>query len=98
MDEQGQAIDDSDRSLVATYPYKGNGIEAFSTKAVKKEAFVRRMIAMQFRLLMGRELRYRDDERDLYRQLWDVATTSQGDLKAVLRHVALSPTFTRGAP
>jgi len=56
------------------------------------------MIAMQFRLLMGRELRFRDDERDLYRQLWDVATTSQGDLKAVLKHVALSPTFTRGAP
>lgn len=98
MDEQNQPIDDSDRSLVPTYPYKGNGIEAFSTRAVKKEAFVRRMIAMQFRLLMGRELRFRDDERELYRQLWDVATTSQGDLKAVLRHVALSPTFTRGAP
>ncbi len=98
MDEQGQPIDDSDHALVETYPYKGTGIEAFSTKAVKKEAFVRRMIAMQFRLLMGRELRFRDDERDLYRQLWDVATTSQGDLKAVLKHVALSPTFTRGAP
>jgi hypothetical protein len=98
MDEQGQPIDDSDRGLVPTYAYKGSGIEAFSTKAVKKEAFVRRMLAMQFRLLMGRELRYREGERELYRQLWDVATTSQGDLKAVLKHIATSTTFTRGAP
>lgn len=98
VDEQGQAIDDSDRGLVPTYGYKGNGLEAFSTKAVKKESFVRRMLAMQFRLLMGRELRYREDERELYRQLWDVSTTSQGDLKAVLKHIATSTTFTRGAP
>ncbi len=97
-DENGQSIDDSDRSLVATYPYKGNGLEAFSTRAVRKEAFVRRMLAMQFRLLMGRELRYRDDERVLYKQLWDLVAANDGDLKAVLRHIALSPTFTRGAP
>jgi hypothetical protein len=35
MDEQGQPIDDSDRGLVPTYAYKGSGIEAFSTKAVR---------------------------------------------------------------
>jgi hypothetical protein len=98
VDEQGQAIDDSDHALVPTYPYKGQGLEAFSTKAVKKEAFVRRMLAMQFRLLMGREMRYRDDEREVYRQLWDVAATRQGDLKAVIKAVATSPTFTRGTP
>ena len=56
------------------------------------------MVAMQFRLLMGRELRYRDDERVLYKQLWDLVAANNGDLKAVLRHIALSPTFTRGAP
>lgn len=97
LDEHGVMLDDTDHGLVEDYPYKGQGLEAFSTRAVKKESFTRRMIAMQFRLLMGRELRHREDERALYGQLWDVLTTSQGDLKAVLRHVALSPVFTRGA-
>jgi hypothetical protein len=98
IDEQGEAIDDSDRGLVATYPYRGAGLEAFSTRATRKEAFVRRMLAMQFRLLMGREFRYREDERGVYRQLWDVAGATQQDLKAVLKAIALSPAFTRGAP
>jgi hypothetical protein len=95
VDDSGRPLDDSDRGLVATYPYKGQGIEAFSTRAVKKEAFIRRMINTQFKLLMGRELRQRDDERGLYKQLWDTAFANGGDMRTVLRTVALSSTFQR---
>jgi hypothetical protein len=94
-DDAGVVLDDSDRGLVATYPYKGEGIEAFSTRAVKKEAFIRRMINTQFKLLMGRELRQRDDERGLYKQLWDTTFANGGDMRTVLRTVALSNTFQR---
>jgi hypothetical protein len=94
-DAQGAAIDDTDRGLVPTYPYKGQGLEAFATKAVRKEPYVRRMINTQFRLLMGRELRSRDDERDLYKQLWDTTFANGGDLRATLRAIAHSPTFQR---
>jgi hypothetical protein len=97
-DAQGVAIDDSDRELVPSYPYKGNGIEAFSTKAVNKEAFIRRMINAQFKLLMGRDLRHADDERALYKTLWDTSVTAHGDLKSILKAVALSDTFQRKAP
>lgn len=95
VDDQGAPLDDSDRGMVADYPYKGQGIEAFSTKAVKKEAFVRRMINTQFKLLMGRELRHRDDERVLYKTLWDTTFANGGDMRTVLRTVALSNTFQR---
>jgi hypothetical protein len=94
-DANGAAIDDTDRSLVANYPYKGAGMEAFSTVAVRKEAFVRRMINTQFRLLMGREMRSADDERVVYKQLWDLALANNGDLKKVTRAIALSPNFQR---
>jgi hypothetical protein len=97
VDEQGITLDDSDRDLVATYPYKGVGLEAFTTKAVKKEPFIRRMINTQVRLLLGRELRHQADERVLYKQLWDTTSASGGDMRAVLKAVALSPAF-QGAP
>jgi hypothetical protein len=92
-----ETIDDSDRGLVETYPYKGVGLEAFTTKAVKKEAFVRRMINTQVRLLLGRELRARDDERVLYKQLWELTFANNGDLRPVLKALAASPVF-QGAP
>ncbi|MFT3707247.1 MAG: hypothetical protein QM817_06235 [Archangium sp.] len=93
----GMAIDDSDRGLVATYPYKGPGLEAFATKAVKKEPFIRRMINTQVRLLLGREMRSATDERVLYKQLWDATFAANGDMRPVLKAVANSPTF-KGAP
>ncbi|MFZ5439415.1 MAG: hypothetical protein ACOZQL_05370 [Myxococcota bacterium] len=93
----GAAIDDSDRGLVATYPYKGAGLESFAVKAVKKEAFVRRMINTQVRLLIGRELRAQTDERVFYKQLWDTTFANNGDMRAVLKAVAASQTF-QGAP
>jgi hypothetical protein len=93
----GMPIDDSDRGLVATYPYKGPGLQAFATKAVKKEPFIRRMINTQVRLLIGREMRSATDERVLYKQLWDATTANNGDMRPVLKAVANSPTF-KGAP
>ncbi len=95
VDAQGLTLDDSDRGLVPTYPYKGEGLAAFSSKAVKKESFIRRMINTEFVLLMGRELRHRDDERGLYKQLWDTASTNGGDLRQVLKTVVMSNTFQR---
>ena len=90
-------IDDSDRELVASYPYKGIGLEAFTTKAVKKEPFVRRMINTQVKLLLGRELRAQTDERLLYKQLWEATFANGGDMRTVLKAVAASPNF-QGAP
>lgn len=93
----GGTVDDSDRELVANYPYKGVGLEAFTTKAVKKEPFVRRMINTQVKLLIGRELRAQTDERVLYKQLWDTTFANEGDMRAVLKMMAASPNF-QGAP
>lgn len=93
----GGTIDDSDRGLVDNYPYKGVGLEAFTTRAVKKEPFVRRMINTQVKLLIGRELRAQTDERVLYKQLWDTAFAHGGDLRPVLKAMAASTNF-QGAP
>jgi hypothetical protein len=98
VDDQGQPIDDTDRGFVPDYEFKGAGMEAFATHAVKKERFIRRLLNTQFRLLMGRELRHDADERGLYRQLWDLSVAQQGDLRAITRAVALSPTFMRSTP
>ena len=95
VDLDGKPLDDSDRGLVGPYAYKGQGIQAFSTQAVKKEAFVRRTLNAQFALFFGRELRHAEDERVLYKRLWDVSEESQGNLKAVLRSIATSPEYLR---
>lgn len=96
--EDGSAVDDTDRGLVPSYPYPGKGLESFTTRAVKKEAFVRRMLNTHFKLLMGRDLRYDQDERALYKTLWDLSVQSDGNLKAILRGIALSDTFQRKTP
>src|SRR5262249_28098305 len=75
-DPSGATIDDSDQGLVAGYPFKGEGMEAFSTQAVKKEAFIRQMINAHFLLLFGREMRATLDERVIYKQLWDLNVQS----------------------
>jgi hypothetical protein len=96
VDDNGLSLDDSDRNMVATYPFKGAGLEAFSTKAVKKEAFIRRTLNAQYRLLMGREMRHTEDERVIYKTLWDTSVTQNGNLKSVLKEVVLSPGYLRG--
>jgi hypothetical protein len=94
-DAQGVVIDDSDRSLVSTYAFKGQGLPAFSEQAVKKEPFVRRTLNAQYMIFFGREMRYSEDERVMYKRLWDVSRQNNASLKAVLRTIALSPEYTR---
>lgn len=94
-DADGKPLDDSDRGLVGIYAYKGQGMEAFATQAVKKEAFVRRTLNAQFALFFGREMRHALDERTIYKRLWDVSAESHGNLKAVLKSIATSPEYLR---
>lgn len=96
VDAQGLPLDDSDRNMVTTYAFKGSGMEAFSTRAVKKEAFIRRTLNAQYRLLLGREMRHLDDERVIYKTLWDTSVTANGNLKAILKDIVLSPNYLRG--
>ncbi len=92
-DEKGQAIDDSDGELVADYPYKGKGMEAFASKAVKKERFFRQTFQSQFLFFMGRPMRYREDERTVYLALWNSAFKNNGNFKELLKIVAATPTY-----
>jgi hypothetical protein len=96
VDAEGLPIDDSDRNMVATYAFKGSGIEAFSLKAVKKEVFVRRTLNVPYRLLMGREMRHLEDERVIYKTLWDTSVAQNGNLKAVIKDIVLSASYLRG--
>ncbi|MBL8955200.1 MAG: hypothetical protein JNK82_30765, partial [Myxococcaceae bacterium] len=89
------AVDDSDRAMVPTYPFKGRGMQGFAATAVKKESFVRSILQSQHRLLLGRDMRVEEDERELYKQLWDLTFATNGDLRAVLKTVALSKSYQR---
>ena len=92
-DGSGQTIDDSDRNLVTGYPFAGEGMEAFAGQAVKKEAFIRTMLNAHYLLLFGREMRSAEDERVIYKQLWDLNVSSNGDLKQILKAIILSPAY-----
>ena len=94
-DPDGKPIDDSDRNMVPSYAFKGTGMEAFGAVASRKEPFIRRTLNAQYRLLMGREMRAVEDERDIYKQLWDTSVASGGNLKAVLKAIATSPRYQR---
>ncbi|MBX7097476.1 MAG: hypothetical protein K1X89_07185 [Myxococcaceae bacterium] len=91
----GAPIDDSDRGLVPSYAYKGQGLAAFAQSAVKKEAFIRRTLNAQYRLLLGRDMRSSEDERDVYKQLWDITASSGGNLKSILKTIATSRRYQR---
>ncbi len=95
VDDQGIAINDTDRGLVPSYAFKGKGMEAFATQAVKKETFKRRVLNSQYRLLMGREMRHAEDERVIYKQLWDVSLSSNEKLKSVIKAIAMSNRYQR---
>jgi len=92
-DADGKPIDDSDHALVPGYPYKGQGLAAFSAQAVKKERFVRQTLQAEFNLLFGRPMRFDQDERVLYKQLWDGLAASNGDLRATLKILVASPQY-----
>ena len=95
-DETGMALDDSDNNLVASYPYKGAGLEAFATQAQNKERFVRTILQTHFVWYFGRELRYDTDERELYKRLWDVTVKNNYAIRPVIKALVLSPEYLSG--
>lgn len=92
--EDGTPVDDSDRDLVEDYPFAGSGLAAFAEHAVRKEGFLRRMANTQFEMLMNRPMRAEQDERVLYRELWDVLDGGDGTLREVMLHVLFDESYT----
>lgn len=93
VDAQGQPLDDTDRGLVPSYEYKGKGIPAFAAAAARKERFSRQMMNSEYLLLFGRTLRYDQDERLVYKQLWDVGHASDGNLRETMKTMMKSPSY-----
>ncbi|HLK58451.1 MAG TPA: hypothetical protein VKU00_17920 [Chthonomonadaceae bacterium] len=94
--ENGKPIDDTDRQVVASYPFKGNGMEAFATQAQNKERFIRTQIQTHFVFYFGREMRYDQDERGLYKRLWNTEKANNYQLKGLIRAILLSPEYLNG--
>ncbi|GAB4459951.1 MAG: hypothetical protein OHK0029_23180 [Armatimonadaceae bacterium] len=96
-DETGLPMDNSDQGMVASYPYKGRGMEAFALQAQNKERFVRTILQNHFVWYFGRELRYEADERSLYKRLWDTAAKNNYSLRPIIRSIVLSPEYLNGS-
>lgn len=92
VDDDGFDIDDSDQNMVEAYPFKGAGMEAFAVQAVRKERFVHHTLNAEFDLLFRRLMRSSEDERVIYKELFD-ALKEKGDLRAPLRILLKSPTY-----
>ena len=92
-DEYGLPIEASDQGMVSEYPFKGEGLEAFALQAVKKERFVRTVIDTHFDFFFGRSMRYRTDERALYKALWDEVHQNGFKIKGLLRKIATSSEY-----
>src|SRR5262249_45507302 len=90
-EEGGGPIDDSDRDLVASYPFAGKGMEAFATAAVRKERFIRTMINTHFVFYFGREIQYKTDERQLYKELWDAVHAGGLTIRGLIKAIVMSP-------
>ncbi|HSH94673.1 MAG TPA: hypothetical protein VK968_11055, partial [Roseimicrobium sp.] len=95
-DELGLPIDASDANMVDGYPFPGEGLEAFATQAVKKERFVRTIINTHFTFYFGREMRFRDDERFLYKKVWDDVHADGFKLRTLVRSLVTSPEYMEG--
>ncbi len=91
-DASGNPIDQTDDNLVAGYEYAGDGMEAFATQAVKKEKFIHHTIDAEYDMIFKRLMRADDDERVVYKQLWD-ALTGTGDLRESLKIILKSPNY-----
>jgi len=95
-DDYGLPIDDSDQKLVASYPFKGEGLEAFTSQAVRKERFIRTIINTHFTFYFDRDLRYQEDERLLYKWLWDSVQAHHFSIRNLIRSILLSPQYLEG--
>ena len=91
--EDGLPIDASDQNAAEDYPFPGNGMEAFAAQAVKKERFLRTMINTHINFYFGRPMRFRQDERVLYKQLWDSTVRSNFKVRALIREIVSSPEY-----
>ena len=92
-DEDGLEIDASDQGLVDEYPFPGVGMEAFATQAVRKERFIRTMINTHFNFYMGRSIRFRTDERQLYKELWDHVHEDGFTVRGMIRKLMSQPEY-----
>jgi hypothetical protein len=92
-DDKGNAIDASDHDLVIDYPFKGEGMQAFATQAVKKERFIRTIIDTHFAFYFGRQMRYRQDERALYKRVWDAVHADDFKIRTLIRTLVTSPEY-----
>lgn len=92
----GKPVDDTDRGLVPAYAYRGKGMEAFALAAVNKERFVRTILQTHFVQYFGREMRYQEDERALYKRLWDNTHQHNFSVKSMIRALMTSPEYLDG--
>jgi len=92
-DDKGAPIDDSDRGLVADYPYAGQGMAGFAAHAIKKEKFYRQTFQALFLFFMGRQMRYDLDERTVYLAMWNAAFASNGNTKALIKVIVNLPGY-----
>jgi hypothetical protein len=95
-EKDGKLIDDSDQKLVPSYPYKGQGMEAFAVQAQNKERFVRTMINTHYIYYFGREMRSDQDERDLYKQIWDRLHEDHFTIRGLIKSIMTSAAYLNG--
>ncbi len=91
--DDGLPIDASDQNASEDYPFPGNGMEAFAMQAVKKERFLRAIINTHVHFYFGRPMRFREDERILYKRLWDSAHASDFKIRSLIREIVNSPEY-----
>ncbi len=89
VDGENNPIDDSDRNVVPSYPFKGAGLSAFSTQLVKKERFVRSFVNLHHDMLFHRQLRVYEDHRDDYKQLYDFALANDLKIRPLMKKMIL---------
>ncbi|MCA9126060.1 MAG: hypothetical protein KDB22_03205 [Planctomycetales bacterium] len=92
-DASGNAIDASDRGAAADYPFPGEGMEAFAIQAAQKERFIRTIINTHVGFYFGRPLRFREDERMLYKQLWKNVHDHQFQIRELIRCIVTSDEY-----
>jgi hypothetical protein len=97
-DEFGLPIDASDQKLVNGYPFAGEGMQAFATQAVKKERFIRTMVDTHVTFFFGRQMRWHEDERTLYRRVWEQMRENHYTVRSLIRALLTSPEYLEGKP
>lgn len=91
--DDGLPIDASDQQVSEDYPFPGNGLEAFATQAVRKERFFRTMFNTHVHFFFGRPMRFREDERVLYKRLWEDTHASNFTIRSLIRSIVTSPEY-----